>query len=96
MVAVGHIERFNPVVQKLKQLMNQGKLENVTSIIIRRVGIFPPQVKDANVIIDLAVHDIDVCNFLLNKTPTRVYARAGKALNSKRADFASVFLDYGD
>ncbi|HID95233.1 MAG TPA: Gfo/Idh/MocA family oxidoreductase [Candidatus Latescibacteria bacterium] len=93
-VAVGHIERFNPAVLRLKEVIEQGRLNSVTLVIARRVGMFPPQVKDANVIIDLAVHDIDVCNFLLGKRPGKVYARAGKALNSKRADFASIFLDY--
>ncbi|MCK4590735.1 MAG: Gfo/Idh/MocA family oxidoreductase [Candidatus Latescibacteria bacterium] len=93
-VLVGHIERFNPAVLRLKDLLEEGKLERITSIIARRVGISPPQLKEANVIVDLAVHDIDVCNFLLGKTPQQVYARAGKALNSQRADFASIFLDY--
>ena len=93
-VLVGHVERFNPAVLKLKELMEEGKLERITSVIARRVGISPPQLKEANVIVDLAVHDIDVCNFLLGKIPQQVYARAGKALNSQRADFASIFLDY--
>ena len=93
-LAVGHVERFNPAVQKLKEIIEQNRLERITSVVARRVGIFPPQVKDADVIVDLAVHDIDVCNFLLNRRPRRIYARAGKALNSKRADFAGLFLDY--
>ena len=37
----------------------------ITSILARRVGLFPPRIKDANVIIDIAVHDIDVFNYLL-------------------------------
>ncbi|HIE43453.1 MAG TPA: Gfo/Idh/MocA family oxidoreductase [Candidatus Omnitrophica bacterium] len=93
-VMVGHIERFNPAVQKLKKMIDNGKFERITSIYTTRVGIFPPQIRDADVIIDLAVHDIDVCNFLLNKKVRKVYARAGRALHSKRADFATIFLEY--
>jgi UDP-N-acetylglucosamine 3-dehydrogenase len=95
-VAVGHVERFNPVIQELKAVIRQQKLSRLISIWAKRVGVFPPRVKDANVIVDLAVHDIDICNFLLGKTPNMVYARAGKALNSKRVDYASIFIQYDD
>jgi len=95
LLMVGHIERFNPAVRALKDLIDHGDLGDLTSLTARRVGVFPPQVKDADVILDLAVHDIDLCSFLLGRLPERVYARAGKALNSRRWDFAGIFLDYG-
>jgi UDP-N-acetylglucosamine 3-dehydrogenase len=95
-LTVGHIERFNPAVQKLKELVDQGKLGNITSIIARRVGLFPPQIKDANVIIDLAVHDIDVFNYLLGRKPVRVYVEKGNALINNREDYADIFLKYDD
>ncbi len=94
-LAVGHIERFNPAVRKLKEVIEEGRLGDVTSIIARRVGLFPPQIKDANVVIDLAVHDIDVCNFLLGKKPDRVLCESGMAVISKREDFADIFMKYG-
>jgi UDP-N-acetylglucosamine 3-dehydrogenase len=92
---VGHIERFNPAVQKLKEIIKHGKLGEITSIIARRVGIFPPQIKDANVFLDLAVHDIDIFNYLLERDPREVYAKAGRALSSRREDHAVITLDYG-
>ncbi|MBW2993530.1 Gfo/Idh/MocA family oxidoreductase, partial [Candidatus Woesearchaeota archaeon] len=46
-LAIGHIERFNPAVQRLKEIINEGRLGEITSIIARRVGLFPPQIKDA-------------------------------------------------
>lgn len=94
LLAVGHIERFNPAVQKLKGFIRQGEFDRITSIWIKRVGVFPPKAPNTDVIVDLAVHDIDVCNFLLSRMPRVVYARAGKALNSKVADYASIFMDY--
>lgn len=93
-ICVGHVERFNPVVQRLKRLIEQGRFGKITVINIKRVGLYPPQITDVDVITDLAVHDIDVCNFLLGKKPFQVYARAGKALNSKRYDYADIFLNY--
>ena len=54
---VGHVERFNPSVQTIKQAL---KGENILSIGITRVGPFPPRMSNVGVVIDLAVHDIDL------------------------------------
>lgn len=93
---IGHIERFNPGVIKLKELVDKGELGKITSVIARRVGIFPPQIKDANVLIDLGVHDIDIINYLLGKEPNAVYCNGGRALIDSREDYAEIFLKYGD
>lgn len=95
-LSVGHIERFNPAVKKLKEITKKGELGEVVSILARRVGIFPPQIKDADVIIDLAVHDIDIFNFILEKQPSEIYCNAGKALINHREDYAEIFLKYGN
>lgn len=94
-LAVGHIERFNPAVQKLKSLLDSGDFGEVTSLIARRVGGFPTQIKDANVVIDLAVHDIDIFYYLLGKQPTEVLSHTGIALTKGREDHAEIFLKYG-
>jgi UDP-N-acetylglucosamine 3-dehydrogenase len=95
-IMIGHIERFNPAVIKLKEIIDEGKLGKVTSLISRRVGAFPAQIKDANVIIDLAVHDIDIFSYMLGKQPDKVYANAGRALINGREDYAEILLTYGD
>jgi UDP-N-acetylglucosamine 3-dehydrogenase len=94
-VCVGHIERFNPVVQHLKTMIKRGRFGKIIVINTKRVGLYPPQVTDTDVVIDLAVHDIDVCNFLLDKGPINVYARAGGAFDSAKFDYADIFLNYG-
>ncbi len=94
MLQVGHIERFNPAVQKLKALIDMGKLGEVTSIIAKRVGAVPVQVRDVNVIIDLAVHDIDIINYLFGEQPTAMGGNIGKAIVEKREDYADIFLKY--
>ncbi len=95
LLQIGHIERFNPAVQKLKEVIRDGKLGEVSSIIARRVGAVPVQVRDANVIIDLAVHDIDIINYLYESLPETVLGNIGKAMIEKREDYAEIFLKYG-
>ncbi len=91
---IGHVERFNPAVQKLKEIIKSGELGTITSLLARRVGLFPPQVRDTNVIADLAVHDIDVFNYLLDSHPTEIFSGKGKALTNNAEDYASIFLKY--
>ncbi len=95
-LAVGHIERFNPAVRELKRLLDANALGAISTVIARRVGIMPPQVQDANVILDLAVHDIDILNYLFDAMPTFVQATAGNALLAKRYDHAEIFLRYAN
>ncbi|PIP31066.1 oxidoreductase [bacterium (Candidatus Howlettbacteria) CG23_combo_of_CG06-09_8_20_14_all_37_9] len=93
---IGHIERFNPGVIRLKEIINEGRLGEITSITSKRVGIFPPQIKDANVIIDLAVHDIDIINLLLEREPNAIDGNGGKAILDNREDYAEIFMKYGN
>jgi UDP-N-acetylglucosamine 3-dehydrogenase len=93
-LAVGHIERFNPAVRELKRRVDLGTLGEISSVVAKRVGVMPPRVKDANVIIDLAVHDIDILNYLFGATPLELTATAGRALLSDRYDHAEIFLRY--
>jgi UDP-N-acetylglucosamine 3-dehydrogenase len=91
---IGHIEHFNPAVLKLIEILGQGTLGQLLTVVVRRVGIAPPQIRDSNVIIDLAIHDIELCNFLIRKIPEKIYCRAGTGLLPDREDFADIFLEY--
>jgi len=93
-IAVGHTERFNPAVQKLKEMIKSKELGKIITIVARRVGVCSPQIRDANVIIDTAVHDIDVFNFLLEREPTKIHAISGRAIIRQRDDYADILLKY--
>lgn len=95
-LAVGHIERFNPAIAKLKELIKEGIFGKVVSIAIKRVGLFPPRVKDINVVTDLAVHDLDIVCNILEKLPHSIFATGGKGINATRVDYADIFLDFGE
>ena len=57
---VGHIERFNPAIQRMKELVAEG----LVSVEIERVGPFPARIQDVGVIRDLGSHDIDLLRYL--------------------------------
>jgi UDP-N-acetylglucosamine 3-dehydrogenase len=93
-LAVGHVERFNPALRKLKQLVDDAAIGKTTSIVTRRLGVMPPRIKDANIVIDLAIHDIDICSYLMGSQPESVVATAGSAHLSDRFDYTEIFLNY--
>ncbi|MCR4394303.1 MAG: Gfo/Idh/MocA family oxidoreductase [Dehalococcoidales bacterium] len=94
-LAIGHIERFNPAVIRLKQLVDQGILGKLLIISTRRVGPFVNRIRDVGVVIDSATHDIGVVRYLIGKEPISVFSRVGK-LKHAREDYALIMLDFGD
>ena len=91
---VGHIERYNPAVKKVKELITKGDLGQITAITIRRVGGFPPQIKDANISVDLAIHDIDIANYLLDALPEQIISNKQKYHIQSREDSVEFFMKY--
>lgn len=91
---VGHIERFNPAIRRLKNELTS--LGDVLCMSGRRVGPYSPRIRDVGVIVDLAVHEIDTMSYLYEDRAMSVYAVGGK---SKRfphefEDYASIILRY--
>ncbi len=94
-VLIGHIERFNPAVMRLKELLNEAKLGKLMIVSTRRVGPFQPRIRDVGIIIDSATHDIDAARFLSGKEPQGIFSRAGRYRHTKE-DHALILLDFGD
>jgi len=92
---VGHIERFNPAVLKLKEVIKQGILGEIVTMNAKRVGPMVKRVKDVGVIIDLAVHDIDVMSFLCGSRVREVYAKARNIKHPANVeDYALITLTF--
>lgn len=92
---VGHIERYNPLIKKLKKVIDTGKIGDVTSIVCRRVGGFPQMEPKTDVIIDLAVHDIDIVNYILGQRPKKIVSHGSRTHHSQKIDSAEILMDYG-
>ncbi len=81
---VGHVERFNPAVETIKQAI---KGEEILSIAITRVGPFPPRMSNVGVVIDLAVHDIDLIRWFTESEIIEVQPQLSSAV-AEREDIA--------
>jgi UDP-N-acetylglucosamine 3-dehydrogenase len=92
-LAIGHIERFNPAVLKLKQMVDSGMLGKLLIISTRRVGPFVSRIRDVGVVIDSATHDIGVVRYLIGKEPIGMFSRVGSLKHCKE-DHAIIVLDF--
>ena len=81
---IGHVERFNPAVQAIKDAIRD---EDILSIAITRVGPFPPRMSNVGVVIDLAVHDIDLISWFTGSEIVEVQPQLSSA-KAEREDIA--------
>jgi predicted dehydrogenase len=81
---VGHVERFNPTVEAIKEAIRG---EDILSIAITRVGPFPPRMSNVGVVIDLAVHDIDLIRWFTESEIAEVQPQLSSAI-AEREDIA--------
>src|ERR1700730_17893108 len=82
---VGHVERFNPAVQAIKEAIRG---EDILSIAMTRVGPFPPRMSNVGVVIDLAVHDIDLICWFTESSIVEVQPQ----LSSAKAELEDIAL----
>ena len=81
---VGQVERFNPAVEAVKRAVAD---EQIISIQITRVGPFPPRMGEVGVVIDLAVHDIDIIRHLTDSEIVEVQPQLART-RAEREDTA--------
>ena len=95
-LTVGHIERYNPAILELHKRLRRGDLGRVFKMHARRLGPFPPRVRDVGVVIDLATHDVDIMHFLSGSRVTRVYAETASKIHTAHEDLLSGLLRFED
>ena len=95
-IAVGHVERFNPAVIALKQLLDAGSLGQVYHLHARRLGPFPPRIRDVGVILDLATHDLDVMRYLAGAEVKRVVAETQQRIHQSHEDMIIGLLRFAN
>lgn len=93
---VGHIARFNPAMQVLKEKLEAGDLGRIFQIVCRRVGPFPARIRDVGVVVDLAPHDLDIMRYLTGKSPLRVFAETERRIHTEHEDLVLGLLRFPD
>ena len=86
---VGHLERFNPAVLALKDIITQPMF-----IEAHRLSIFKDRSTDVSVVLDLMIHDIDIILNIVNSEIQGIHA-AGVPVICEHADIANVRLQFG-
>ena len=87
-VQVGHIERFNPTINKLKELV-----DNPHYIEIERLAPFQARGTEVPVVLDLMVHDIDLILEMVN-SPLESIQASGAKMMSNSIDLAHANIKF--
>ena len=87
-IQVGHIERFNPTINKLKELV-----DNPHYIEIERLAPFQARGTEVPVVLDLMVHDIDLILEMVD-SPLESIQASGAKMMSKTIDLAHAHIKF--
>jgi len=88
LLQVGHIERFNPAVETLREILEE---QEIIALEAHRLGPFNEQLSGESVVFDLMVHDIDIINSIVNSEPHRINAVGSQAKSDKLDHIFSQF-----
>ncbi len=83
-LAVGHAERFNPGVRRVRD-----RIERPLFVESHRLGVFPARSLDVDVVLDLMIHDLDLVLWLAGGEVVDVQA-VGVAVLTGRVDIANA------
>lgn len=92
---VGHTFEYNPAVNELRKMIQNGDLGNIYSIEMERLNLGLYR-SDTNVIWDLAPHDISILLYLCSKKPVQTRLQAYAHLLPNIHDMAHLDLVFED
>lgn len=85
---VGHLERFNTVVNALEKYLDQPRF-----IECIRLAPFKPRGIDVNVVLDLMIHDIDLIQYIVG-SPIKSVQASGARVLSDGIDLANAHVHF--
>ncbi|HEU0194517.1 MAG TPA: Gfo/Idh/MocA family oxidoreductase [Gaiellales bacterium] len=90
---VGHLLRFHPGVEKLRELIDSGELGDVRYVYGNRLNLGVIR-KDENALWSLGVHDLSVILHLLDGDPVEVWARGEGYVRESVEDVVFAYLKF--
>jgi len=85
---VGHVERFNPVMSKLEELLTQPRF-----IEAHRLSPYPNRSIEIGVVLDLMIHDLEIILHLV-RSPVKSIDAVGVPVLSRGEDIATVRIHF--
>lgn len=89
-LCVGHIERYNPAVTTLQNVLAR---ENILTATFERMSPPVPRIFDTSVVEDLMIHDIDVL-LSLNHSPIKRITSHGVKIYSDSLDYVQALIAF--
>ena len=86
---VGHLERYNPAVVALEQIVRQPLFFE-----IHRLNLFSPRSLDIDIVLDLMIHDLDIVLRLVGEARLEEIRAAGISILSEKVDIGNVRLQF--
>jgi UDP-N-acetylglucosamine 3-dehydrogenase len=93
-LSVGYVERFNPALMACHEKVAGGELGRIFQARSLRLSPFPDRSSSAGVTLDLATHDLDAMNFLLDTRIERAYAEMQQLAHDQAEDLVSATLRF--
>lgn len=94
-LAVGHIFRYHPALRELKRRIERGELGRIKYLNTSRFSFRVPR-STTGALYSLAVHDVDISNYLLEDRPEQLYCNLDSVIRDGIDETATVVLEYGD
>jgi len=92
-IQVGHIERFNPAVRTLFEILKDHK---VIGMEIQRMSPYDGRISDADVVQDLMIHDIDIILSLFSSSVERFESFGNIVFSKNKVDYATTALQLSE
>jgi predicted dehydrogenase len=87
-LAIGHLERFNPAVSAIQPLLRGPMFFEA-----HRLSVFTPRALDVDVVLDLMIHDLDIVLSMV-QSPVRQLHAVGLPILSGKVDIANVRIEF--
>jgi len=95
-LAVGHVERFNTIVEYARNKILEGEWGDIISLSASRFSNYPARIHDVGVLFDLTIHDVDVIRYLANSKIVSVSTVGGNFKNTEHEDYINLSLVFDD
>lgn len=93
MLIVGHLLLFHPAIQKIKSMIDEGKIGEIQYIYSNRLNYGKVRTNE-NVFWSFAPHDISLFQFFSNSFPSKVLSVGGDFLQKGIHDTTITYLKY--